>query len=299
MKTSPDTADGKRFAFGKNWTRFLATIDESRIQHAMDDIAAMLEVQSLAGQRFLDIGCGSGLSSLAARRLGATVHSFDFDPDCVRCASELRQRYFPDDPHWSIEQGSALDRGYVQSLGSFDVVYSWGVLHHTGRMWEAIDNACLPAGSRGQLFLSIYNDQGPISELWGIVKKAYCHTPTLLRPLIVLPIALTIESLSFVRACVLGRPLAWLWQRFRGQAARGMNLWYDWVDWIGGYPFEVAKPEEVFDFCRQRGFALQRLETVGGRNGCNCLVFQRTSQTERAGLDDSARRGADSTRAAA
>src|SRR5262245_27430993 len=97
----------------------------------------MLEIDSLAGLSFLDIGSGSGLFSLAARRLGARVHSFDYDPQSVACAAELRRRYFPGDPQWVVEEGSALDADYLTRLGKFDIVYSWGVLHHTGRMWRS------------------------------------------------------------------------------------------------------------------------------------------------------------------
>src|ERR1044072_5239228 len=100
----------------------------------------MLEVDNLLGKKFLDVGSGSGLFSLAARRLGAQVHSFDYDPQSVACTGELRRRYFPDDLHWVVQQGSVLDQGYLASLGSFDVVYAWGVLHHTGAMWRALDN---------------------------------------------------------------------------------------------------------------------------------------------------------------
>src|SRR5262245_45349652 len=127
-----EVARGERFAFGKNWQEFLRIIDETRIRQAEDSLAVMLRESTLVGKSFLDIGCGSGLFSLAARRLGARVHSFDFDADSVACADELRRRYFQGDPQWTIEQGSVLDSHYMSALGNFDIVYSWGVLHHTG-----------------------------------------------------------------------------------------------------------------------------------------------------------------------
>src|SRR5438105_15936615 len=123
---------GRRFEFGKNWSRFLDVLDDERIREAEESLKKMLEVESLAGKSFLDIGSGSGLFSLAARRLGARVHSFDYDPQSVPCAAELKRRYFTDDAAWTIEEGSALDEQYVRALGTFDVVYSWGVLHQTG-----------------------------------------------------------------------------------------------------------------------------------------------------------------------
>lgn len=286
MSNSPTkSANDNRFAFGKNWARFLKTIDEGRIQSAIDDLVTMLEVDSLAGRTFLDIGCGSGLMSLAARRLGAAVHSFDYDTDCVNCARELRRRYFPNDGQWSIEQGSALDRPYLESLGSFDIVYSWGVLHHTGQMWEALNNACLPVEANGQLFVSIYNDQGGRSRAWRVVKRAYCHAPRIVQPMIVAAIAILFEGKSFAKACAFGKPLAWVQQRCSGRKTRGMSRWRDWVDWVGGYPFEVAKPEEVFSFYRRRGFQLRQLTTANGGLGCNSFVFQCEAGFQPAVLD--------------
>src|SRR5262244_3453642 len=124
-----EVARGERFEFGKNWSRFLEGVRDEQIVTAESSLKRMLEIDSLAGLSFLDIGSGSGLSSLAARRLGARVHSFDFDPQSVACTAELRRRYFPDDPDWQVQEGSALDPSFVSALGKFDIVYSWGVLH--------------------------------------------------------------------------------------------------------------------------------------------------------------------------
>lgn len=138
---------GERFEFGANWARFLSVLNEERIDAAQASLCRMLEVEDLKGKTFLDIGSGSGLFSLAARRLGACVHSFDYDPQSVGCTAELKRRYFPEDADWTVEEGSVLDTGYLQGLGQFDVVYSWGVLHHTGAMWQALENvAPLVAG---------------------------------------------------------------------------------------------------------------------------------------------------------
>lgn len=113
-----------RFAFGDNWARFPTVLDDERIEEAERSLREMLQVERLDGKRFLDIGSGSGLPSLAARRLGAKVHSFDYDPQSVACTVELRRRYFPEDTHWVVERGSALDGSYLESLGTFDIVYS-------------------------------------------------------------------------------------------------------------------------------------------------------------------------------
>src|SRR3981081_3303222 len=148
---------GERFAFGKNWSRFLNVLEESRIVRAEESLREMLEVDTLEGKSFLDIGSGSGLFSLAARRLGARVHSFDYDAKSVACTQELRRRYFNDDPLWTVEQGSALDPAYLSALGKFDVVYSWGVLHHTGAMWRALDLVAKNVKPGGRVFVGVHN----------------------------------------------------------------------------------------------------------------------------------------------
>src|SRR3982751_2154040 len=160
LQHQAEIENGERFEFGKNWTAFLAVLDEERIAKAEESLKNMLEVEDLDGKTFLDIGSGSGLFSLAARRLGAKVHSFDFDSNSFACTQELRNRYFPNDPNWRVEQGSALDADYLATLGEFDVVYSWGVLHHTGEMWRALKNAVIPTRTGGKLFIAIYNDTG-------------------------------------------------------------------------------------------------------------------------------------------
>jgi 2-polyprenyl-6-hydroxyphenyl methylase/3-demethylubiquinone-9 3-methyltransferase len=273
------TVEPDRFAFGNNWRRFLEVVDEQRVRRAEDSLLTMLKESTLAGQRFLDIGSGSGLFSLAARRLGASVHSFDLDPESVGCALELRRRYCSADIGWRIEHGSALDRDYLVSLGQFDVVYSWGVLHHTGRMYDALDNAALPVGPRGKLFVAIYNDLGSRTKRWRLIKRTYNRLPRAVRPAFTAIAASPNEARAFAVACLRGDPLGYL-RCWTAVGERGMSRWRDIVDWVGGYPYETATPEQIFNFYEARGFRLVTLKCGGVGLGCNEFVFAREAGAE-------------------
>jgi 2-polyprenyl-3-methyl-5-hydroxy-6-metoxy-1,4-benzoquinol methylase len=265
---------GDRFQFGANWARFLRLLDEDRIRRAEESLRRMLRVDRLDGKRFLDIGSGSGLFSLAARRLGATVTSFDYDPDSVACTSELRRRYFPDDSGWVVGEGSVLDDEFMDSLGLYDVVYSWGVLHHTGRMWAALDQAQRRVAPRGLLFIAIYNDMGRESERWSSIKRTYCSLPDPLRPAFAVVAMLPYEAKEIGRAVLKARPQEYVhsWTRYRGN--RGMSRWRDIIDWVGGYPYEYASMNSLIEFHRERGFEVVTAEGTNGL-GCNELVMIR------------------------
>jgi 2-polyprenyl-3-methyl-5-hydroxy-6-metoxy-1,4-benzoquinol methylase len=265
------------FSFGSNWQSFVhKALTPERIHEAVDSLRTFFGLNNFEGQTFLDIGCGSGLFSLAARKLGATVHSFDPDPLCVACTTELKRRYFPEDGGWTINQGSVLDGDYLNSLGQFDLVYSWGVLHHTGAMWKAMGNVIPLVAEGGKLYISIYNDQGGASRRWAALKKFYNESPTPVQIFMVFMVGgLSLIYSALIRLMRLQNPLPFKeWAEKKEN--RGMSVWHDLVDWVGGYPFEVAKPEEIFDFYRDEGFVLMRLKTRGGRSGCNEFLFLRS-----------------------
>lgn len=268
-----------RFAFGDNWLRFLRRMDEERVEHARASLAQMLDRETLEGETLLDVGCGSGLTSLAAHRMGAVVTSFDLDPDAVTCARAMKERFAVNarcEPlGWTVVQGSALDADFLRALGRFDVVCAWGSLHHTGDLWRALDLVADRVADDGVLYLAIYNHQHRWTRLHFRHKQLYVRAPA-------------IGKAAMAGVYVAGKVAQGLvhdvlaWQnplgRYRAKKRdRGMSKLHDWIDWLGGYPFETAKPEEILAFGRARGFELVRLETVGAGHGCNQYVFERAA----------------------
>jgi 2-polyprenyl-3-methyl-5-hydroxy-6-metoxy-1,4-benzoquinol methylase len=253
-----------RFSFGRNWKRYAASLDEERIRRSVESMAASLG--DIRGRSFLDIGCGSGIHTVSALRLGASrVHAFDYDVDSVECTRHVVATHAPDMRHRvTVERGDALNEPYLRSLGTFDIVYSWGVLHHTGDMWRALHLATLPLEHDGCLLIAIYNDQGVWSKGWRLTKWLYVKA-AFLRPLIIGGV-FGPRELAKVIVKTPGRYMR-EWREY--SRLRGMSRWYDIVDWAGGYPFQVASTAAIAEFYGRR--ALRTVVTVdcGRGNGCN------------------------------
>jgi 2-polyprenyl-6-hydroxyphenyl methylase/3-demethylubiquinone-9 3-methyltransferase len=265
------------FDFGRNWRSFVGGgIEDWRVELAAASLRKALVVADLRGRSFLDVGCGSGLFSVAAVALGARrVVSFDSDAGCVAIAGELRDRRGVDAAVWQIRQGSILDPAFLATLEPADAVYAWGVLHHTGAMWRAIDNAAAMVAPGGKLVLAIYNEvTGPIgsSAQWWWIKRLYNRAPTALRRCLEYAFIAQRAARDLV---VLRNPMA----RFRSHARpRGMDYRHDVRDWIGGFPYEYAKPDAVIGHaCGKLGLELVWRETTRG-HVCNELTFRRPAE---------------------
>ncbi len=265
--TGTSSTDDVRFGFGRNWRAYLRSIDETKLQAAEDELRHLVG-GDLAGKSFLDIGSGSGIHSLAAHRLGAkSIVSFDYDADSVACTREMHARVGAP-ANWQVFQGSVLDPEFLSGLGVFDVVYSWGVLHHTGAMWRAVELAMDRCAGTGSLFvIGLYHKKAYLTPAIKRVKRAYsAGGPARRGALLGGYIAATLAY-----AAARGQ----LRQVVQNSPRRGMNAWHDLVDWVGGYPFEAATPAEVVAFVEPRGFQSVRSETFTSFAAVNTFVFSR------------------------
>jgi SAM-dependent methyltransferase len=270
-----------RFRFGDNWLDFARGLSADQVAKAESSLCRLLQRDTLAGLSFLDIGSGSGLFSLTARRLGARVHSFDFDADSVACTARLRDLHFAGDSEWTIEQGSILEADYVRALGTFDVVYAWGVLHHTGALHQALGAAARLVSPGGLFAFALYH-RTLMCGLWRREKRWYsAASPQAQRRARAVYVALL-----RTRFLLAGGD-------FRAYAAdyqsdRGMDFVHDVHDWMGGYPYESILAPDVEAFMRPLGFvrihATNSGLTIGlFGSGCDEYLYRRDETPGRRG----------------
>jgi 2-polyprenyl-3-methyl-5-hydroxy-6-metoxy-1,4-benzoquinol methylase len=262
----------RQFDFGKNWTSFSqSALTPERVNRARLDFGKLMEGVLLRDRTFLDIGFGQGLAVCLAQEAGARVFANDINPKCGE-ALKSTSRFFPSLDLNSIPVviGSILDDAIVERLhqlsadaSGFDVVHSWGVLHHTGAMKEAIGRAGSLVRPNGHLIISIYNAHWT-SPVWRMIKRTFVVAPSLIQRILIAffyPIVLIAKAM--VRR---GRP---------GDKERGMDFYHDVIDWIGGYPYEYATPDEIRSTIETLGFRLERLIPAAVPTGCNEFVFRR------------------------
>jgi SAM-dependent methyltransferase len=265
----------EQFDFGKNWQAFSKhALTAQRVDQAKQDFRKLLEGIALENESFLDIGFGQGLSLLTAKALGARTAGCDINPLCAEVFAENRHRHFPElsEAQIPIVVGSILDPAVVKRLrsitatsdsGAFQIVHSWGVLHHTGDMWRAIANTASLVSPGGHLILAIYARHWS-SGMWKLIKWLYVHTPSLFQRVLISVLYPVIYAAKWM---VTGRDPR--------EQERGMDFYYDVVDWVGGYPYEYASTDDLEHGVEKLGFKTLKVVRATVPTGCNQFVFQR------------------------
>jgi 2-polyprenyl-6-hydroxyphenyl methylase/3-demethylubiquinone-9 3-methyltransferase len=263
----------EHFAFGKNWASYANLVTEAEIADAVAGLRR-LAGGDLQGKRFLDIGCGSGLHALAALRLGASeVLAVDIDPDSVATTRRVLEAHAPGKP-WRVVQKSIFDAD-SGSLGQFDVVYSWGVLHHTGDMYQALRRASTLVAANGQFIFALYRHTR-LCWFWKREKRWYAKAGAR---------AQRLARLVFTTAFRIVYPIAnrasfRTYVKTYAERNRGMEFHHDVHDWMGGWPYESISPAQVDALMRQLG--LQRVRAFAhegtplGLFGSGCDEFAYT-----------------------
>lgn len=231
------------FEFGKNWSDYSHRITDIEIEQSKQGLLKLISAEEIKGASFLDIGSDSGLHSLAAHLLGAReITAIDIDKDSVETTRRVLEKY---KVSARVERVSIFED---ESLGEYDIVYSWGVLHHTGDMWTAVRNAASHVKPGGLLVIALYQ-KTPLCAAWTLEKRLYTAAPRPLRS-VASGIFGTVQLAAM--AVAKGRNPVSFVKNYKIQ--RGMSYWHDVHDWLGGYPYESSTPKETKDFVVDLGF---------------------------------------------
>ena len=257
-------ADKITFSFGENWSEYKKKASPEQFDASLEDLETWLGTENIKGKRILDIGCGSGVHSYNFYRLGAKeLTSFDYDIHSVNTTREFWKEA-KEPSNWTVFQGSVLDENLMAGLGKYDIVYSWGVLHHTGSMWQAIYNSIQTVAPGGLFWIAIY--QGVDTYEYDLeLKKRYNNASWLGKKAMV-----WYRVLRKIKTQLSRRENPFAWNK---KNERGMDVYHDIIDWLGGLPYEVASVAQIRAFCEPEGLQLLKVDTT---EGCAVYLFKKT-----------------------
>jgi 2-polyprenyl-6-hydroxyphenyl methylase/3-demethylubiquinone-9 3-methyltransferase len=261
----------KHFEFGENWVDYSNLIGTKELIASMEKLDNLIGIENIEGKTVLDIGSGSGIHSLSFLKLGAqNVEAFDYDLNSVRTTSEVILKHWSN-MNWSSSFGDILS--YDLNLKRYDLVYSWGVLHHTGDLDLALKNASKLVSENGLFVVALYK-KTPMCGIWKIEKYLYTHSGQKIRE-VFLQIYKTFFKLGLA---IRGKSYQEHSESYSSK--RGMTLENDMIDWLGGYPYESISEKEVIRLLKIQGFDLIDSKPSTARtgilgSGCSEFVFRR------------------------
>lgn len=212
------------FKFGKNWKNYSNKITKVNIEDSLRDLKYLLKSLKLKNNlTFIDVGCGSGVHSIAAKKLGFKVTSVDRDKTCIITTKKNFNKFYNSNKT-TIFQDDILN---TKVFKKYDIVYSWGVLHHTGNLWKALNNVKKLVKKNGYLIISLYKKTA-FDRMWVFIKRYY-NKFRVFR--------------YFIN--ILFMPFFFYISKKSRSYRRGQNWYFDAIDWLGGYPYETMSPEKM------------------------------------------------------
>lgn len=257
-----------RFPFGNNWKSYVEKVGQVEVQNAQESLADLIGTENIRGKTFLDIGCGSGIHSAAALKLGAkSVIAVDLDENSTNTTKEVLKSFSPEES-WEVVNDSIFG---LEPSYKAEIVYSWGVLHHTGHLFASLEKILKLVATDGQLVISVYK-KTPMCSQWKKIKSFFCRSGKATQ----FVLSLSFSAFYLLGVLLSGRnPVKYVREYYK---QRGQSWSTDIIDWIGGYPYESASPDEIIDFVTKRGFTLKKLRNAEspqayGLFGTGCAEF--------------------------
>ena len=262
-----------RFKFGQNWREYNSSIGADRIEAAQIGILKLLNPIEISDKKIVDIGSGSGLHALSFLKLGAKeVTCIDIDTDSIAATKETLNKFANKFENWTAFEADILNPDALNPK-SFEIVYSWGVLHHTGNMKLAVKNASQLCKVDGLFVFALYRKTF-LCNFWKIEKWFYIRSPLVVKKLLEY-----VYIFLFLFGKILKRDDVVRFIRSY-ETQRGMKFNTDVKDWLGGYPYESILPINVEELLIELGFEKVRdfvqPKSIGlFGSGCDEYVFRR------------------------
>lgn len=128
---------------------------ETRKYHVEPHIPSFAEFPRWSGKKVLEIGCGIGTDTINFARAGAKVTAIDISKESINVAS-ARAKVFGLEEMIDFRVGNAEDLASLIPMTDYDLIYSFGVLHHTPNPPKAINELKKFMGKESELRIMLY-----------------------------------------------------------------------------------------------------------------------------------------------